>query len=170
MLSEIVVFLSLVSVSLQAYGLPNHAQICLVACQESFTDVTFGTTNYTDDYYTGYCHDVLRFYSAYLCASHRCSPYEIHSGIAYMQKDCDIVGIELPNYETVIANYSQQTIRTVGYKEITPDQIINSTLLPDDDLFGLSYKTWVGRKSRENYLLTDICGADCLHKNLQCIV
>lgn len=143
MLSQLVVFLSLVSVSFQAYGLPSHAQICVTACIECFSDVTFGTTVSTDDYYTGYCQDSFRFFSGFLCAKNHCSPYEIKTGIEYVQASCDEVHIELPSYETVIANYTDKSVPTVGYQEITSDQIINSTLLPTDDLFDLSYRTWV---------------------------
>ena len=59
---------------------------------------------------------------------------------------CDKAHVELPSYDNVLANFTDESIkdvRVVGYHEITADEIINSTLLPTDDLFRLSYKTWV---------------------------
>lgn len=143
MLAKLLVVLSLVSLSIQGNGLPKHAQICVSACQECFDEVTFGTTVSTDDYYTGYCEDTLKFYSTFLCARSRCSPYEIKTGIDYIRPPCDDLGIEIPSYDAVIANYSGQSIRSIDYEEITADEIINGTLVPTDEFFDRSYKTWV---------------------------
>lgn len=146
MLTHLLFLLSLISLSLQKYDGPNHAQICVTACEECFWDVTFGSTVATDDYYTGFCEDTYRYSSALLCSKFHCSAYEIKTGIDYIQSMCDKAHVELPSYDNVLANFTDESIkdvRVVGYHEITADEIINSTLLPTDDLFRLSYKTWV---------------------------
>ena len=137
-------FLSNGLLSVHGHTPPAGSQICLYACQESLWEVTFGTTVSTDDYYTGYCQDTLRFSSTYLCAKQLCSPHEIESGLEYIRHTCEEVDLPIPSFESTIANFSDEAIkdvRVVRQYEISAEEIINSTLLPSRELFDLAYRT-----------------------------
>lgn len=122
---------------------PSNSQLCFLACQDSLGSVTFGTTASTDDYYTGYCEDTLRFQSTYRCARERCSPQEIESGLKSFQETCDIVHLTIPSYDEVIANYSaQEPSKTIAYDDVF-EESVNNTLVPNDELFDLGYRSWV---------------------------
>ena len=122
---------------------PSNSQLCFLACQDSLGAVTFGTTVSTDDYYTGYCEDTLRFQSTYLCARERCSPQEIESGLKSFQETCDRVHLTIPSYDEVIANYSaQEPPPTIAYDDAF-EESVNNTLVPNDELFYLGYRSWV---------------------------
>lgn len=122
---------------------PSHSQLCLLACQDSLGSVVFGTTTDSDDYYTGYCEDTLRFQSTYRCGHQRCSPEEIESGLKSFQETCDIVHLTILPYDEVIANYSaQEPAPAIAYDDVF-EESVNNTLVPNDELFDLSYRSWV---------------------------
>lgn len=124
---------------------PRNPQLCLLACQDSLGSVTFGTTTQTDDYYTGYCQDTLRFESIYLCGRQHCSPEEIESGFESLQKTCDAVHLKIPSYVEAMTIYSaQKKIPTIAYDDGFEDTI-NNILVPDQELFDLSYRSWVSK-------------------------
>lgn len=151
MLKHLVLLLSWISLSLQSWP-PSKDEYCILSCTECFWEITFGTTTSTDDYYTGYCQDTLRFESTWLCAKQRCTPREIAAGHGYLAPDCDRLNIAIPSYEATIANYSDEDIKNMqvfSLHEITSDTIVNNTLLPSDDLFYDSKGTWV----RQNRLM-----------------
>lgn len=143
MWSKLLILVPLVLPTAQGAEWPTNSQLCLLACQDSLGSVTFGTTTYTDDYYTGYCQDTLRFQSAYLCAQQHCSPQEIESGLKSFQETCDIVHLTIPSYDDVIANYSaQEPPPTIAYGDVF-EESVNNTLVPNDELFDLGYRSWV---------------------------
>ena len=145
MLTHFFLLLSWTALSLQDWP-PTRDQMCILSCVETFWEVMFGTTVSTDDYYTGYCQDTLRFESTWLCAKQHCSPRQIKAGPGYLASDCKPLHIEIPTYEATIAKYSDEDIknmRVFNLHEITAEDIINSTLLPSDQLFYESKGTWV---------------------------
>lgn len=149
MLKQLLILLSLISLSLQGDYQPTHTQLCAQSCQDAFEQVTFGSTVSTDDYYTGWCQDTYRWSSTWLCAKSYCSPHEIQIGSVYFQKSCDIVHLKAPTYESVIANFTDEMIQNltvVGYDDVvtnTPKEIYNTTLLATEDLFHQTYISWV---------------------------
>ena len=147
MLSYIALLLCLIPLSLQYDENPEGDEICLYACQEVFWNVTFGTTAETEDYWTGYCQDLDRLESAVLCGKYHCSPNELKAGFGYIQHWCTKVDITLPDYKTIIANYSEEDISNMyiyGSEDMTTfSDIVNGTLLASDELFARSLLTWV---------------------------
>ena len=162
MLKYLLLLLSWTSLSLQINGYPNRDEMCVFVCEECFWEVTFGTTVETEDYYTGHCQDTLRFESTWLCSKLRCSPREIKAGVNYVRSSCIEHKIELPDYNAVIAKYPEEAIknmRVFSRPEITPEDIINSTLLPSDELFYQSKKTWV-----RSFLIVETTGLLTSHE------
>lgn len=140
---NLLILVPLVLPTVQGAEWPANSQLCLLACQDSLGSVTFGTTTSTDDYYTGYCQDYLRFQSAYLCARQRCSPQEIESGLNSFQETCDIVHLTILSFDEVMANYStQDPPPTIAYDDVF-EESVNNTVVPNDELFALGYRSWV---------------------------
>ncbi|MCJ1470451.1 hypothetical protein MMC07_009096 [Pseudocyphellaria aurata] len=110
---------------------PNKAQMCVQACDGGVEYVTFGTTAQTDDYYTGFCQDTLRFESVFLCAKLHCSPWQIMTGVPYYTKPCRTeVHVDTISYDAVIANYSDADIMAmpvIEYSTDPPTDIYNNT-------------------------------------------
>ena len=141
MLTPVLAILALVSFSLQD-DLPNKAQLCVVACQKSFHSVTFGTTD--PEEWTN-CNDTLRWESTWLCSKLHCSPRQIKTGVKYAI-DSYCKDKLVPSYDIVIANFSDEAIKNIPilqYTEKPSEDIVNTTLLPSQELFDLAYRTWV---------------------------
>lgn len=140
---NLVILVPLVLPSARGAEWPKNSQLCLLACQDSLGSVTFGTTTQTDDWYTGYCQDTLRFESTYLCGRQHCSPEEIKSGLESFQETCDYVHLTIPSYDEAMAKYSaQETIPEIAYDDVFEDTI-NNTVVPNQELFDLGYQSWV---------------------------
>lgn len=126
---------------------PNKQQECVSSCQSALDYVTFGTTKETDDYYTGYCRDTLKWQSIWLCAKMYCTPYEIKTGVDYAGKPCRTeVHINIPSYDSVIANYSVEAMKAVPIIDYNPEpskDIINNTVLVSPTYYGYAYRTVV---------------------------
>lgn len=146
MLTRSLYVLFLVAKSLQ-YDEPTKAQQCVVACNECFDELSFGTTTSTDDYYTGYCLDTLKWESTWLCSKLYCTSYQIMTGADYAGKPCRTeVHIDIPSYNAVIANYSSEALNAVPRIEYSPEpptDIFNNTVVPSKALFDIAFKTVV---------------------------
>lgn len=145
MWKDLLVLIPLVLPSARSANWPADSQICLIACQDSLGSVTFGTTVSTDDYYTGYCEDTLRFHSTYTCGQQYCSPREIKSGLASFQETCDEVDLPIPSYDDFLANYAAEYLKKVpmiAYDDVF-EETVNNTVVPNQELFDLAVKSWV---------------------------
>lgn len=117
----------------------------MIACENSLDSVTFGTTVSTDDWYTGYCQDTLRFYSTYTCGQRYCSPEEIKSGLAVFQESCDEVDLPIPSYYDFLAKYTAEDLKTVpmvAHDDVF-EEAVNNTVIPNQELFDLAVRSWV---------------------------
>ena len=136
--------LLLVQKSLQ--DLPSNSELCAAACSSSLRRVVFNTTVSTDDYYTGYCEDTLRLSSIFLCIRIHCSQSQIDSAVNYAVESCHTeVHIETPSYQSVIAAYSDEALSAIPIISSmkTSKRMVNSTVLPSEEAYRLSIKTWV---------------------------
>lgn len=149
MLKVLFVLLPLALPSICAYY-PDTSQLCVYACQASFSAVTFGTQIESDDYYQRFCQDTLLFQSTYLCSHQRCSRQQIDDGLDYLQSECHHANIIIPTFDSVIANFSEEAVKAIPI--ITHDDVfedaVNNTLLPTTKLYELAYRTWVSMNSR----------------------
>lgn len=147
MLTQILCILLFVAKSLQHDDGPNSSQMCVAACQSSLDEVTFGTTVHTDDYYTGYCEDTLKWESTYICSKLYCTPYQIQRGVDYALLVCRTkVHVDVVSYADVIANYSDAAIEAMprlDYSVEPPTDIYNNTIIPTRDFYDRSFKTYV---------------------------
>lgn len=142
----LLVLLPLALPSVKAYDDPTHAQLCVESCMDALGEIIFGTTVETDDYYTGYCEDTLRWSSAYVCTERYCSPQEIKTGLSYLQLACDEVNLPIPSYDGILANFTDEdlkALRVIEFQEVPADEIVNNTLVPSPVLFHRSYRSWV---------------------------
>lgn len=148
MVTQLLFLLLLVANSWQ-YSEPNKAQFCVSSCQGCYDPITFGTTVETDDWYTGMCKDTLKWESVYLCAKLHCTPFQIQTGLDYATEACHTeVHIDVPSYNSVIANYSNAQIAAMTLIDwdvaITPPtEIYNVTLLPTQEYFRRELKSLV---------------------------
>lgn len=147
MLTQILYVLLFVVKSLQYDDGPNSSQMCVSACQSAVDSVTFGTTVETDDWYTGYCEDTLKWESTYICSKLYCTPYQIQRGVDYVTLACRTeVHVDVVSYADVIANYSDAAIMAMPMLEYSveaPTEIYNNTIIPTRELYDLSYRTYV---------------------------
>ena len=136
-------------------------QVCVDTCNTALENAVWRTANATDDYYTGFCLDILRFESMWLCASVHCSPDDIQSGVDYYVEDCVTnAGIQLPSYDDTIASYRSNfsDIPVLSIADISPDTIVNTTVLPGDDIWQLASHAEVSSVKLE----THKADTDCL--------
>ena len=112
--------------------------VCVDTCNVALENVVWSTTTTSDDYYTDFCSDTLRFESMWLCSSVRCSPYDITIGVGYWVEQCmSNAGILLLSYDDTIAKYRSNfsAVPVIFMRDITPNVTFNVTLLPGDDLW-----------------------------------
>lgn len=135
--------LLLVSKSLQQ--LPSNSQLCAAVCSTTLDSVMFNTTVATDDYYTGFCEDTLRFSSIFFCIRLRCLKSQIQTAVDYTDEPCHTeVHIETPSYDSVIAGFSDDAISAIPVIGVKPSEdIVNVTVVPSDEAYDLALKTWV---------------------------
>ena len=133
--------LLLVSKSLQQ----SNSQLCGAACSETLDSVVFNTTVSTDDWYTGYCEDTLRFYSTFFCIRIHCLKSQIQTAVDYTVESCHTeVHIETPSYDSVIAGFSDEAISAIPViGTVPPVEVQNVTVIPSDEAYNLALKTWV---------------------------
>lgn len=124
---------------------PSDSQLCAAACSTTLNGVIFNTSVSTDDWYTGYCEDTLRFSSTFFCIRLRCLKSQIQTAVEYTVQDCHTeVHIETPSYNSVIAGFSDEAISAIpviGAKP--PTEMVNVTVVPSDEAYNLALKTWV---------------------------
>lgn len=125
----------------------TKSMMCSYACEQSFGYLMFGTSEETEDYYTGYCKDTLRWRSTFLCVKKHCTEDEIHAGWHYSSTECEEqTGMALPSFESIIANITpeeEKNARIIQWEDYKTTDIINTTALPTDDLFGVALETSV---------------------------
>lgn len=142
--SFLIFALLLVHKSLQ--HLPSASELCAAACSSALDEVVFNTTVETDDYYTGYCEDTLRFSSIFFCIRIHCSQSQIESAVNYAVEDCHTeVHVDTPSYQSVIAGYSDEALSAIpiiSMKEPSKE-IVNVTVLPSEEGYLLAMRTWV---------------------------
>lgn len=128
-------------------GDPTKSQLCVVACRESLSNVDFGTTIKTDNHFTSYCKDTLRWSSICLCSKTHCSPYQIKTGVQYISSECITrTNVIPPAYDSTVLTFSDEAIRAMPVIEYSVEpwnKIFNTTVLPSQELFHLAYKTLV---------------------------
>lgn len=131
--------------SVQGIEWQSDDEVCFSACGDAVGRVTFGTTVYTDDWYTGYCDDALRYESTYICAHIFCTPEEIKSGLAANQKWCDTVHMTILSYDAVMANYSEGAIKAMPRiaQDAVIEEVVNYTMVPDEAFFQNAVRTSV---------------------------
>lgn len=141
--SFLIFALLLVHKSLQQ--LPSNSQLCAAGCAATLYDVVFNTTVYTDDYYTGYCEDTLRFYSTFFCIRIHCLQSEIKTAVDYTVYPCNTeVHIETPSYDSVVAGYSDEELSAIPVLSMDPsEEMVNNTVIPTEEAYLLATKTWV---------------------------
>lgn len=76
-----------------------------------------------------------------------CTPYEIKTGVDYAAKPCRTeVHIDIPSYDSVIANYSGEAMKAVPIIDYSPEpseDILNNTVLISPTYYGYAYRTVV---------------------------
>lgn len=121
--------------------------MCSYACEQSFGYLMFGTSEETEDRYTGECKDTLRWRSIFLCAKKHCTEDESHAGWHYFSTECEEhTGTALPSFESIIANITpeeENNVQIIQWEDYRTTDIINTTALPTDDLFGVALENWV---------------------------
>lgn len=124
---------------------PSNSQLCGAACSETLDAVTFNTTVETDDWYTGYCEDTLRFSSTFFCIRLHCLKSQIQTAVDYTVEYCHTeVHIETPSYDSVMAGFSDEAISTIPVIGTEPPtEMQNVTIIPSDEAYDLALHTWV---------------------------
>lgn len=141
--SFLICALLLVHKSLQ--WLPSNSQLCAAACSSALDSVIFNTTVSTDDWYTGYCEDTLRFSSIFFCIRIHCSQSQIETAVDYTVEACHTeVHIETPSYDSVMAGFSDEAISAIPVISMEPsEEIVNVTVIPTEEAYVLAMQTWV---------------------------
>lgn len=141
--SFLIFALLLVHKSLQ--HLPSASELCAAACSSALDEVVFNTTVETDDYYTGYCEDTLRFSSIFFCIRIHCSQSQIETAVNYAVEDCHTeVHVDTPSYQSVIAGYSDEALSAIPIISMEPSkEIVNITVIPSEEAYLLAMRTWV---------------------------
>lgn len=141
--SFLIFALLLVHKSLQQ--LPSNSQLCGAACSITLDNVIFNTTVSTDDYYTGFCEDTLRFSSIFFCIRIHCSQSQIQTSVDYTAEPCHTeVHIETPSYDSVMAGFSDEALSAIPVIGVEPSgETVNVTVIPSEEAYVLALKTWV---------------------------
>ena len=151
--SFLIFALLLVSKSLQQ--LPSNEELCAAACSSALDSVIFNTTVETDDHYTGYCEDTLRFSSIFFCIRLHCLKSQIKTAVDFADEPCRTeVHIETPSYDSVIAGFSDEAISAIPVIGTEPPtDTVNVTVIPSDEAYMLSLRTWVSSLDSPGFLM-----------------
>lgn len=119
---------------------------CFGACQLALDFVTFNDTNSQDPNFGRLCGSKLRIKSIFLCVGLYCQTQNAEMGLHEWNETCQrYENVTLPPLQ-LVTNYTNDDIeqlRRIRREEI--DGIVKSgeIVLPDERLFGLSFKTLV---------------------------
>jgi hypothetical protein len=123
---------------------PTRNQYCSEACETALSGQNFaGSPSVADGYYAELCGNMLHLQSLYLCARNYCSEADVEAGFSYLSGVC-VRYATAPPPLSIVGNISIEEIRAqpILNNGDLPD-IINTTVLPSDELFNLAYQTVV---------------------------
>ena len=115
----------------------TRSQYCFWGCNSVLYNVAFvGSPNF--------CTNELFYESNYYCAAVYCSEREIQDGLDYANYSCDYV---LPQFESVVRSVDLEAVQRISWDEApsTFETPLNHTIVPDQDLFDIGYRTTVSR-------------------------
>ena len=128
---------------------PRKDQYCFAGCQQTLGGQNFaGHPNQDDEYGAAGCENSLGVQSVYLCARTYCTTHQIMAGRDYAIKSCEDSGFVFPLLEDTSALSADeiQRLPKLAYGDELDE--INSTIIPDQDLFDLGVHTVVSIASR----------------------
>ena len=128
---------------------PRKDQYCFAGCQQALGSQNFaGHPNQDDEYGASGCENFLGVQSVYLCARTYCTIHQIIEGRDYAIKSCEDSGFVFPLLTDTSALTADeiQRLPKLAYGDELDE--INTTIIPDQDLFDLGVHTVVSIASR----------------------
>ena len=139
-------------ISAESNADPSPDQYCFQGCEVALAGQNFtGDPSTVDDDPAGNCENALYVQSMFVCARTYCTSHQARSGWEYAKNQCESSGYSFPSLSIVdnVTTEDVQTMQKLEYMDyMEAPLVINSTVIPSEDLFQLGYRTMVSISCR----------------------